>query len=95
MNGRDDMNSKERSYAIFKALYFGILPSWFYEKDCHYLKDGEEMNIKTYSDHLIMNLYIVKSLILKTEHECTHRFHKIKIKKWTRWSYQNDQARDN
>ena len=75
------LTNKERKYAIVKALYFGILPSWFYEKNCHYLKNGEGMNIKTYLDHLIMNLYIVKSLVLKTEHECTHSFHKMKVKK--------------
>lgn len=81
------LTSKERKYAIVKALYFGILPSWFYEKNCHYIKNGEGMNIKTYLDHLVMNTYIVKSLVLKTEHECTHSFHKMKVKKWVRWQY--------
>ena len=81
------LTNKERKYAIVKALYFGILPSWFYEKNCHYIKNGEGMNIKTYLDHLVMNTYIVKSLILKTEHECTHSFHKMKVKKWVRWQY--------
>ena len=81
------LTNKERKYAIVKALYFGILPSWFYEKNCHYLKNGEGMNIKTYLDHLVMNLYIVKSLVLKTEHESTHNFHKMKIKKWFRCQY--------
>ena len=81
------LTRKERLYAIVKSLYFGILPSWFYEKNCHYIKNGEGMNIKTYLDHLVMNLYIVKSLILKTEHECAHSFHKMKVKKWVRWQY--------
>ena len=80
------MNKRERAYAIFKALYFGFIPSWFYEKECHYAKNGEGMDIKTYLDHLLINLFIVKSLILKTEHESTHKFHKMRIKKWTRWS---------
>ena len=79
------LTRKERIYAIYKSLYFGILPSWFYEKECHYIKDGEGMNVKTYLGHLVVNLYIVKSLLLKTEHECTHSFHKMNIKKWTRW----------
>ena len=79
------LTRKERIYAIYKSLYFGILPSWFYEKECHYIKDGEGMNVKTYLGHLVVNLYIVKSLLLKTEHECTHSFHKMSIKKWTRW----------
>lgn len=83
------LTSKERKFAILKALYFGILPSWFYERECHYLENGEGMNIKTYLDHLVMNLYIVKSLILKTEHESTHSFHKMKIKKWVRWQYKD------
>lgn len=83
------LTSKERKFAILKALYFGILPSWFYEKNCHYLKNGEGMNIKTYLDHLVMNLYIVKSLVLKTEHESTHGFHKMKVKKWFRWQYKD------
>ena len=81
------LTNKERKYAIIKALYFGILPSWFYEKNCHYIKNGEGMNIKTYLDHLVMNLYIVKSLALKTKHKCTHNFHKMKVKKWVRWQY--------
>ena len=81
------LTNKERKYAIVKALYFGILPSWFYEKNCHYTEDGEGMNIKTYLDHLVMNLYIVKSLVLKTEHECTDKFDKMKINKWFRWQY--------
>ena len=53
------LTCKERLYAIGKALYFGILPSWFYEKKCHYLENGEGMSIKSYTDHLIMNLFIV------------------------------------
>ena len=81
------LTKKERAYAIFKSLYFGILPSWFYEKCCHYAANGEGMNIKNYKEHLILNLTIVKCLILKTEHECTHEFHKMKIKKWLRWQY--------
>ena len=81
------LTNKQRCYAIFKALYFGILPSWFYEKECHYTKDGEGMNVKSYKEHLVINLYIVKSLIVRTEHECTHKFHKMKIKKWFRWQY--------
>ncbi len=52
------LTTKERFFAIYKSLYFGILPSWFYEKTCHYTRDGEGMNIKTYLDHLILNFYI-------------------------------------
>ena len=78
---------KERCYAVFKSLYFGIVPSYLYEKNCHYLTNGKGMNIKSYVDHLLLNLVIVKCLILKTEHECTHDFHKMKIKKWFRWQY--------
>ena len=83
------LTTKERFFAIYKSLYFGILPSWFYEKTCHYTRDGEGMNIKTYLDHLILNFYIIKSLVLKTEHECTHNFHKMKVTKWFRWQYEN------
>ena len=81
------LTTKERSFAIFKALYFGIIPSSLYEKECHYLKDGENMSVKSYKDHLLINLYIVRSLIKKTEHESTHDFHKMKVKKWVRWQY--------
>ena len=81
------LTKKERCYAIFKSLYFGILPSWFYEPKCHYVDDGEGMDIKNYLQHLWINLLIVRSLVLKTEHESTHRFHKMKIKKWFRWQY--------
>ena len=83
------LSRKERLYAIFKSLYFGILPSWFYEKKCHYLEHGENMGIKSYFDHLVLNMLIIKCLLLKTEHECTHEFHKIKIKKWFRWQYED------
>ena len=78
---------KERVYAIFKSLYFGIVPSYLYEKRCHYLRNGEGMGIKTYIEHLKLNLIIVKCLILRTEPETTHGFHKMKIKKWFRWQY--------
>lgn len=81
------LTRKERCYAIFKSLYFGILPSWVYEKECHYKRGGEGIGIQTYYEHLILNLLIVKCLIFKTEHECTHNFHKIKIKRWFRWQY--------
>ena len=81
------LTRKQRVYAILKSIYFGILPSWFYEPKCHYQIDGEGENVQTYWQHLVMNMYIVRSLILKTEHECTHRFHKMKVKKWFRWQY--------
>ena len=83
------LTTKERFFAIYKSLYFGILPSWFYEKTCHYTRNGEGMNINSYLSHLKLNLCIVKCLVLKTEHECTHSFHKMKVKKWVRWQYEN------
>ena len=64
-----------------------MIPSWFYEKECHYAKNDEGMNINNYKEHLVINLYIIKSLIMRTEHECTHKFHKMKVKKWFRWQY--------
>ena len=79
------LTSRQRAYAVFKSLYFGILPSCFYEKECHYAKNGEGMGIKNYKEHLVINLLIVKHLLLKTEHESTHNFHKMRVKKWTRW----------
>lgn len=81
------LTGKQRVYAIFKSLYFGFIPSWFYEKDCHYAEDGESMNMKNYSNHLIMNIRIAKRLVMRTEPERTHEFHKMKIKKWFRWQY--------
>ena len=81
------LTRKERLFAISKALYFGILPSWFYEKECHYASNGEGMDIYNYIDHLVMNMLIVKCLLCKTEHSCTHDFHKMKINKWFRWQY--------
>ena len=81
------LTTKERFYAIFKSIYFGVLPSWFYEKECHYAVNGEGMDIRNYFQHLILNLQIIRSLVLKTEHLSTHSFHKMKIKKWFRWQY--------
>ena len=83
------LSLRQRVYAIFKSLYFGILPSWFYEKSCHYAVNGEGMGVTTYSQHLWLNLIIVKCLVLKTEHECTHDFHKMKVNKWFRWQYED------
>ena len=80
------LTNKQRFYAIFKAFYFGVLPSWFYEKNCHY-SDGEGMDVFEYYEHLKINLLIVKSLVNKTEHPSTHDFHRIKVKKWFRWQY--------
>lgn len=85
--GFDLLSTRERAYVIFKCCYFGILPSWFYEKDCHYLRNGEGEGITSYPKHLWLNLIMVKCLLLKTEHECTHNFHKMKVKKWFRWQY--------
>ena len=79
------LTKKERVYAIFKCVYFGILPSWFYEKECHYIRNGEGMDIKNYLSHLLLNLIMIKCLLLKTEYECTHNFHKLKVKKWFRF----------
>ncbi len=50
------LSLRQRGYAIFKSLYFGILPSWFYEKHCHYSDNGVGMNIKTYFQHEAVNL---------------------------------------
>jgi hypothetical protein len=77
---------KQRVKAIFNCLWFGILPSYIYEKECHYKKHNDE-NTENYYQHMIMNLQAAKCLILKTEHECTHEFHKIKWKKYFRWQY--------
>lgn len=81
------MTFNERLYAIFKCFYFGLLPSWWYEKDCHYANSAEGEVLSNYFEHLKMNLLIVKHLIVKTEHPSTHRFHKMKIRKWVRWQY--------
>ena len=81
------LTTKERIYAIFKSLYFGIVPSCIYEPKCHYANEAEGYSIQSYYEHLCMNLLIIKHLIKKTEHESTHKFHKMKIKKWFRWQY--------
>ena len=74
------LTKKERLFAIFKCAYFGILPYWVYEKTCHYRKNGEGCEVYTYLDHLKMNYYTARSLLRKTEHECTHEFHKSKCR---------------
>lgn len=79
------LTKKQRARAIFNSLYFGIVPSWFYEKKCHYKRFNDE-GVNNYFSHLKLNLIIVKCLILKTEHECTHDFHKGKVK-YFRWQY--------
>lgn len=81
------MNNKERFYAILKCLYFGIMPSWWYEKECHYADSKEGYELRDYWEHLKMNMLIIKCLLRKSEHPSTHRFHKMKVKKWVRWQY--------
>ena len=54
------LSLRQRVYAIFKSLYFGILPSWFYEKHCHYSDNGEGMNIKTYLQKRLFELLLDK-----------------------------------
>ena len=81
------LTKKQRLKAIFNCLWFGILPSYIYEKECHYKKHGDGENAFSYFDHLKLNMIILKCLIFKTEHECTHSFHKTKWKKYFRWQY--------
>ncbi len=76
----------ERTKAIFNCLWFGLLPSWIYEKECHHKQHNDE-GTGTYFKHMIMNLKAAKYLILCKEHECTHEFHKVKWKKYFRWQY--------
>lgn len=75
---------KQRYRAIFHCLYFSILPYWVYEKKCHY-SSGKDLG-KDYLSHLWMNILTAKSLLFHTEHECTHNFHKAKVK-YFRWNY--------
>lgn len=81
------LTTKERIYAIGKSLYFGIVLSCIHEPIPHYRNEAEGYPIQNYFQHLWMNLLIVKHLVLKTEHESTHKFHKMKIRKWLRWQY--------
>lgn len=80
------LTRKERCKAIFNCLWFGLLPSWVYEKECHYKSHNDE-GTDTYWNHAKMNLRAAKYLILCQEHECTHEFHKTKWKKYFRWQY--------
>ena len=80
------LTTKQRARAIFNSLYFGIMPSCVYEKTCHYKRNGENMEVWSYWQHLEVNLLIAKHLIMKTEHPSTHNFHKGKVK-YFRWQY--------
>lgn len=78
---------KQRLYAIWKCIYFGVMPSCIYEPICHY-KDGKEgYDLHNYFDHFKINMIMIKCLIMKTEHDSTHNFHKMKIKKYFFWQY--------
>jgi len=50
-----------RIRAIFNFLYFGLMPSWVYERTCHYRC--------TYWQHLKMNLCGARDWILGYENE--------------------------
>ena len=54
------LTKKQRLKAIFNCLWFGILPSYIYEKECHYKKHGDGENAFTYFDHLKLNMIILK-----------------------------------
>ena len=75
------LTKKQRLKAIFNCLWFGILPSWVYEKECHYKYS------QTYFNHLKYNLTLAKDLILSRENPAYHSFHKTKWKKYFRWQY--------
>ena len=80
------LTRKERAVAIFNCVWFGLLPSWVYEKECHY-KTNHDEGTETYLEHACMNMRAAKYLILHKEHPCTHEFHKTKWKKYFRWQY--------
>lgn len=65
---------KQRSKAIFNCFYFGIMPSWVYEKKCHYTGHF------TYYSHLKHNLNIARLLVCHQEPERHHAFYKAKAK---------------
>lgn len=77
------LTKKQRLRAMFNCLWFGILPYWVYEPNCHYNNEQDYCQ-DTYFSHLKLNLIIFKCLLFKTEHECTHTFHKTKYK-YFRW----------
>ena len=81
------LTRKQRCYAIWKCLYFGIVPSCVYEPKCHYANEAEGYPIESYFGHLWMNMLIIKHLLKGTEHPSTHRFHKMKVTKWFRWQH--------
>lgn len=83
------LSRSERNYAILKCLYFGILPSFTYEKNCHYARNGEGMGVSNYLGHLRINMLMAKSLVMRTEHPCTHEFHKMKVTKWLRFQHKD------
>lgn len=76
------LTKKERLVSIFNCLWFGILPSCVYEKDCHYKYS------QTYFMHLRYNLKLAIDLVLCREDEKLHGFFKIKWKKYFRWQWE-------
>lgn len=72
---------RQRLIAIFNCLWFGILPSWVYEKECHY------QYTQTYLNHLKYNLKLAKDLFLFCENPSLNSFHLIKWKKYFRWQW--------
>lgn len=68
------LTRKERIKAVFNCMWFGIMPSWVYEKECHYVGHFN------YFSHLIHNFNIAKLLVLKKELENHHTFYKSKVK---------------
>lgn len=65
---------KQRSIAILNCIYFGVMPYWVYEKECHYVGQF------TYYTHLKHNLNMARLLITGTEPEKYHNFFKAKAR---------------
>jgi hypothetical protein len=69
---------KQRSIAVFNCIYFGVVPSYVYEKKCHYSGSF------TYLGHLKHNTKVAFRLITFKEPLKYHNFFKAKAK-YFRW----------
>ena len=76
------LTKKERLVSIFNCLWFGLLPYYIYERECHYKYS------QTYLNHAKYNLRLAKDLLLLKEEEKLHSFFKIKFKKYFRFQWE-------
>ena len=52
----------ERTKAIFNCLWFGLLPSWIYEKECHYKQHNDQSQVFYHTNDIAQKFKTIKQV---------------------------------